>query len=115
LNHTGFIHHLTELQELLDATLHVVVINTPYNMKRSKYEQSELDEFARHYRLKNFTLNVRGDFTEEAGIAGFADEIHADMIALGTHGRRGLAHLFAGSIAEHVVNHLACPIWTCRL
>jgi nucleotide-binding universal stress UspA family protein len=34
------------------------------------------------------------------------------MIAMGTHSRRGLAHLFMGSVTEDVVNHIDCPIWT---
>jgi nucleotide-binding universal stress UspA family protein len=34
---------------------------------------------------------------------------------MATHGRRGLAHLVAGSIAEDVVNHIECPIWTYSL
>jgi nucleotide-binding universal stress UspA family protein len=37
------------------------------------------------------------------------------MIAMGTHGRKGVAHVLAGSIAEDVVNHVDCPIWTYAL
>ncbi len=46
-----------------------------------------------------------------------ADEIHvtahtwdADLIVMGTHGRTGLRHLFAGSVAEHVVRHSIVPV-----
>jgi hypothetical protein len=31
---------------------------------------------------------------------------------MGTHGRRGLAHFFAGSITERVVNHMDGLLWT---
>jgi nucleotide-binding universal stress UspA family protein len=58
---------------------------------------------------------VRSEFSEEAGIIDFTEEIKADMVAMATHGRRGLAHLFAGSIAENTVNHITCPIWTLSL
>jgi hypothetical protein len=34
------------------------------------------------------------------------------MIALGTHGRHGLAHLFRGSVAEDVVSHASLPVLT---
>jgi nucleotide-binding universal stress UspA family protein len=37
----------------------------------------------------------------------------ADMIAMSTHGRKGLNHLVTGSVAEDIVNHIDCPIWTC--
>jgi nucleotide-binding universal stress UspA family protein len=31
---------------------------------------------------------------------------------MATHGRKGLNHLMRGSVAEDVVNHIDCPIWT---
>jgi nucleotide-binding universal stress UspA family protein len=36
------------------------------------------------------------------------------LIVMGTHGRSGLAHLFMGSVAEHVVRHAPCPVVTMR-
>ena len=43
-----------------------------------------------------------------------ADEVGADLIALGTHGRTGLAHLLLGSTAERVVQHARCPVLTVK-
>lgn len=43
-----------------------------------------------------------------------AEAIGADLIAMGTHGRTGLAHLFLGSTAERVVQHAGCPVLTVR-
>ena len=43
-----------------------------------------------------------------------ADEIEADMIVIGTHGRRGLSRLVLGSVAEEVVRRAACPVVTVR-
>ena len=31
---------------------------------------------------------------------------------MGTHGRRGVAHLLLGSVAEHVVRTAECPVLT---
>jgi nucleotide-binding universal stress UspA family protein len=69
--------------------------------------------FAVRYGLDKYVFEVRSAMTEEQGITNFVRSENPDLIAMGTHGRRGLAHLFAGSIAEDVVNHLDCPIWTC--
>jgi len=33
---------------------------------------------------------------------------------MGTHGRRGLSHLALGSVAEYVVRHAACPVFTVK-
>ncbi|HEX2164365.1 MAG TPA: universal stress protein [Thermoanaerobaculia bacterium] len=38
----------------------------------------------------------------------------ADLVAMGTHGRTGLAHLLLGSTAERVVQHAPCPVITVR-
>jgi SRSO17 transposase len=54
----------------------------------------------------------RKDAFEMDGILSFALETKSDIIAMATHGHRGLFHLLAGSIAEDVVNHGTCPIWT---
>jgi nucleotide-binding universal stress UspA family protein len=43
-----------------------------------------------------------------------AESVGADLIAMGTHGRTGLAHLFLGSTAERVVQHARCPVLTVR-
>jgi nucleotide-binding universal stress UspA family protein len=43
-----------------------------------------------------------------------AGDIHADLIVIGSHGPRGLAHLFFGSISEHVVRHSPCPVLIAR-
>jgi nucleotide-binding universal stress UspA family protein len=32
------------------------------------------------------------------------------MIILGTHGRTGLDHFIAGSVAESIIRHAECPV-----
>jgi universal stress protein A len=43
-------------------------------------------------------------------ITRLAEEIKADLIIMGTHGRTGLAHLLVGSVAERVVRTSKCPV-----
>ena len=71
-----------------------------------------MQEFAKRLQLKNFTLNIFSDNTEEEGIIYFADHINADLIAMATHGRTGFAHVISGSIAEDVVSHSKRPVLT---
>lgn len=47
-------------------------------------------------------------------IPSTAVEIGADLIVMGTHGRKGAQHLLLGSIAERVVRIAACPVLTVR-
>jgi nucleotide-binding universal stress UspA family protein len=46
------------------------------------------------------------------GILLAARDIGADLIVVGTHGRRGIAHALMGSVAERVVQRAACPVLT---
>ena len=43
-------------------------------------------------------------------VAEQARWVHADMIVLGSHGRRGLARLLMGSDAEQIVRHACVPV-----
>jgi nucleotide-binding universal stress UspA family protein len=104
-----------QLQSLYKATLHVLFVNTPAAFRRDSDIKPALDRFAKRFMLKNWTLNVYNDTSEEEGIINFSRVIKADLVAMRTHGRRGLAHLAAGSIAEDVVNHIECPIWTLKI
>jgi universal stress protein A len=47
-------------------------------------------------------------------IVDAATRVKADLIAMGTHGRTGLARLVLGSVAEYVVRHAPCPVVTIR-
>jgi nucleotide-binding universal stress UspA family protein len=43
-----------------------------------------------------------------------ARELPADLIVMGTHGRRGLSRLLMGSVAERVLREAGCPILTLK-
>lgn len=49
-----------------------------------------------------------------AEILEVARETNADLIVMGTHGRRGLSRLLMGSVAEQVMRRAACPVLTVR-
>lgn len=100
------------LQSFFKAKLHIVYINTPANFTRDVVTLPRLKDFAKRFMLKDFTINVFNDPYEESGIINFAHMIKAELIAMGTHGRKGLGHILSGSVAEDVVNHVDCPIWT---
>jgi nucleotide-binding universal stress UspA family protein len=77
--------------------------------------QSRLDDLLRdvqHDRPGATGLVKVGAAWEE--VLAVARELHADLIVMGTHGRRGLAHAFLGSVAEHVVQLSPVPVLTVR-
>jgi nucleotide-binding universal stress UspA family protein len=47
-------------------------------------------------------------------ILAVAEQVNADLIVVGTHGRTGLRHALIGSVAERVVRHAHVPVLTIR-
>ena len=54
------------------------------------------------------TRMLEGTTYEE--IVREARDSASDLIVIGTHGRRGLAHAMLGSVAERVVQRASCPV-----
>lgn len=107
-----FARFVKETQELYNSKVHLVRINTPGDFQRDFAVRDYMEKFAKKLGLKNYTINIFNDLTEEDGIVYFAESIDADLIAMATHGRTGFAHVMAGSIAEDVVGHAKRPVLT---
>jgi nucleotide-binding universal stress UspA family protein len=45
-------------------------------------------------------------------IRAVAEDVHADIIVIGTHGRRGIARALLGSVAENVIRTVKTPVLT---
>ncbi|HUZ50166.1 MAG TPA: universal stress protein [Candidatus Dormibacteraeota bacterium] len=58
------------------------------------------------------TVVGEGDPSDE--ILRIAKEQQADLICIGTHGRKGLARLFLGSVAEGVLRRAEAPVLVTR-
>jgi nucleotide-binding universal stress UspA family protein len=46
------------------------------------------------------------------GILNTVEELHVDLVVMGTHGRRGVAHALLGSVAEKTVRLSPVPVLT---
>lgn len=57
-------------------------------------------------------LRASGNVSKE--ILKVAMEHDADLIMMGTHGRKGPARLLVGSVAESVIRHASCPVLTLK-
>ena len=83
-------------------------VETEVRLKAEEY----LDEVAQ--RLRGRLLRVRTKIVEEAqpalAVMETAQQLPADLIAMQTHGRRGLARLVLGSVADKVLRGSAVPL-----
>ena len=60
-------------------------------------------------------INYISDYTVEGGVLTFANIVGGDLIAVPTHGRKGIAHFFSGSIGEDIANHSTLPVITFKV
>lgn len=111
-NQEDLVLKVKTLQGAFKAHLHLVWINTPGNFTPDTITIKRLNAFAKCFSLKDFTINVFNHLAEEEGIMDFASLIDADIIAMGTHGRKGLSHMMSGSMTEDIVSHGKSLIWT---
>jgi nucleotide-binding universal stress UspA family protein len=107
-----FVDRIKELQSLFGFNLNVVFVNTPMNFQADQETKEQMAEYAAKHNLNNYTLHIVNSYTEEDGIRQFAAEAEADIIALSTHGRKGLSNFFIGSVSQDLVNYAPRPILT---
>lgn len=103
----------------LGAKMHLVYVNSPDGNFRSSPEiDKRVADFLKKAdgNLENLSsVSVVSDYSIEKGIFNFANVIGADFIAVATHGRKGLAHFFEGSISEDIANHSTLPVITFKI
>jgi nucleotide-binding universal stress UspA family protein len=118
-----------ELAARLDATLHLLhVVTIPATVAPevafiqpsvmhsvTGAAQNALDERAGRYRDRVSVGPTRIDVGDARDVIDrVAEELGADLIVMGTHGRRGVRRFLLGSIAESVVRSAPCPVLTIR-
>ena len=117
--HDHYDESIDFLKSLFDGfaypTLHLLFVNTLSRFVPTHEIRPRMEAFAVRYGLSGCTLNQADELDVETGLLAFAQAKKADLIVLGTHGRRGLRHLLQGSIAEDVANHSPIPVLTLPL
>lgn len=68
-----------------------------------------LDAFIARANLASPPRAVVRDGPAVEAIVGYAAEIGADLLVMGSHGREGLGHLLFGSTADRVLHKAPCP------
>ena len=74
-----------------------------------------LEELAASLRVRQVPVasQLRGGLPADS-ILDAAQTLPCDLIVMGTHGRRGISHVFSGSVAEAVLRKASCPVLTVR-
>ena len=80
-----------------------------------KNGQELVERFAKDLAAKGFKVStsiVQGE--PRSKIVDVARNWHADLIFVGSHGRRGLERFLMGSVSEAVVHHAPCSVQVVR-
>lgn len=72
-----------------------------------------VENMANAHGVEVETEVLNGDPAET--ILDYAEEIEADIIVSGTHGRSGVKRQLLGSVAERLVRHASMPVMTVQL
>jgi nucleotide-binding universal stress UspA family protein len=85
--------------------------------ERSQQAQALLNKAVHELDVVGFTgVTTRVIEAEtRTGILEVATQWHADLIVLGSHGRKGLEKLMLGSVAESVSRHASCSVLIVRI
>lgn len=98
-----------------NSKIHLLKVNTPHKFENTQQTKERIKIFAEKHKISNYTINIYNDSSIERGILNFSDEINADIIALATHGRSGLSHIFNGSITKQLSKNAIKPMLTFRV
>lgn len=83
--------------------------------EQSKQAQQTVDRAAATLKTAGFNAKSRVVEAEaRTGILDTASEWHADLIVLGSHGRKGLQRFMLGSVAESVARSAYCSVLIVR-
>jgi nucleotide-binding universal stress UspA family protein len=117
------------------AELHVVNVLSPYESRFSpEVSASALAQAAaelqNHLRARTAAYREKNDakgvvfvdrivahqraFSPAEEIAQLAADLEADLVVIGTHGRRGVSRALLGSVAETTVRLAPCPVLVVR-
>ncbi|MEO7202910.1 MAG: universal stress protein [Candidatus Tumulicola sp.] len=109
-------HTTVELVHILHApATRAAVEPNGKGQQRLIRECAQAEELLQTYSERFSERNIHVERTMKDGdpaaeIVAIASHERADLIVIGTHGRRGLQRLVLGSVAEHVVRGASVPV-----
>ncbi|MCP9198689.1 universal stress protein [Gramella sp. GC03-9] len=113
--HKHTLRKAMKFAETIQAKLHLLFVNTPNNFLTSAEAYEKMKDFTSDFDPASFEVHIYNDISVEKGILNFANKLNSGLIGISTHGRKGLAHFFNGSISEDLVNHSSRPVVTFKI
>lgn len=104
-----------DIADKLGADIQLVYINVPGEGFRSTADiYAQVNNYLSEAHVGK-EVDIYNDYSVERGVLNYCEANQADLIAIPTHGRKGITHFFLGSIGEDVVNHSKIPVITFKI
>ncbi|WP_405568271.1 universal stress protein [Polaribacter sp. Asnod6-C07] len=97
------------------SEIHLLKVNTPSRFESTQEATEKITNFIKDFDLPKYSINIYNDATINKGILNFSKDIDTDLIALSTHGRSGLSHIFSVSVTKTLSKKALKPILTIRV
>jgi nucleotide-binding universal stress UspA family protein len=104
-----------DFANIFNSKIHLLRVNTPSQFENTFEAKQKMKDFIKEYNLLKYSINIYDDTSIEKGIINFSREKKVDLIALSTHGRSGISHLFSRSIAKSLSEIALKPIFTVKI
>lgn len=106
--------HLLHVVSAVMPSSYEFQLNTPEMLNQledhAKAKMAELSKTAADHGLKVEVDTHVGEIVE--GLEDAVRDAHADLVVMGTHGRRGFERWFLGSVAERMLRRSTAPVLT---
>jgi nucleotide-binding universal stress UspA family protein len=104
-----------DFANIFNSKIHLLRVNTPSQFENTFEAKQKMKDFIKEYNLLKYSINIYDDTSIEKGIINFSREKKVDLIALSTHGRSGISHLFSRSVAKSLSEIALKPIFTVKV
>ena len=104
-----------DFANIFNSKIHLLRVNTPSQFENTFEAKQKMKDFIKEYNLLKYSINIYDDTSIEKGIINFSREKKVDLIALSTHGRSGISHLFSRSVAKSLSEIALKPIFTVKI
>lgn len=109
-----------KLLKKFNADIEMVYVSTPTSKFKSTKELEEkmkrfFSQTNESYEESAQKVKIVSDYSVEKGVFYYANKINSDVLVVATHGRKGIAHFFEGSISEDIANHSKLPVMSFKI
>ncbi|MEX1001094.1 MAG: universal stress protein [Crocinitomicaceae bacterium] len=103
------------LAALVGAKLKLLYINTPADFRESDEILNKIEAFLKRNKAEDIDYSYYDALDVQRGILQYVGRTSPSMVAMATHGRKGIVRLLTPSVAEEVVNYSGLPVLSIKV